>query len=572
MSETSAQQDLFEMNWQALCEHRPALAAQLQSYKNQVKAQSESLGSFAGSESLSQGYKEALILICDGIGSADQISQVIQNCPASTEILVVEKNASRFLESFFHNDLRSCMAEDRFEFAIHLPAERFSVFFRDYLMANERLVLTDRLAHFYDEGSIKKEGAYYLAFAKGLQQAVIELRDVYLAPGEDNIRGLINLSENLDQLSSCADLSQFAGVYQGMAGVILSAGPSLNEHLSFLSKLKGKVVTACTDGALQAVLKSGLEPDFVVSMERVEETAALYSNLPSSFTAPLFCQPVIQPNLFREYKNKKVLCVRDATFGSWLNDKSLRLFLGSTVASMAYQILCTMGCSQIFLLGQDLAYDRDESGASHVQGIDQKVKEATMAIKESRHFCELEGNDGSPIASNQFWKKFKEDLQYLIQSHSVATFNVISASKGAQILGAHRLEPQDFWSTINNAEAGSLSKTLASQMKTTSPWADFNKEGLIQKTFLGLDKIKSAALRLDDEISRFQHHQRALTGNAEEIELYQKKFAVWEEGVKKCFSADGWVFQNFVQCFLIQSTYRSPPHVKIISAIGIELH
>lgn len=163
---------------------------------------------------------------------------------------------------------------------------------------------------------------------------------------------LLNHSHNLDALrDSC----------KGKPAVLVAAGPSLNRGLAELQKIVGRCVLVAADSALAPLLKAGIVPDFVTSIDYLDlnfEKVApfLGDEWPFSLVAMIKTTPLVAKRFPARHL---FLAFADDYPQRWvveaLGIKTLAQN-ASSVAHLSLGLALVMGCDPVIMVGQDLSY------------------------------------------------------------------------------------------------------------------------------------------------------------------------------------------------------------------------
>lgn len=149
--------------------------------------------------------------------------------------------------------------------------------------------------------------------------------------------------------------------------LLVAAGPSLEKVLPKMKELKEKSIIICVDTALRAMLKIGVEPDFIVLTDpqfwAYMHIAGLKS--PSSI---LIADAVSYPAVFR-FSCKKIYM----SFSPFPLSEDLKkcfegkglLESGGSVATVAWSFAVMAGAKKIFTAGLDLSFPKKQT---HIKG------------------------------------------------------------------------------------------------------------------------------------------------------------------------------------------------------------
>ncbi|TGK28823.1 DUF115 domain-containing protein [Leptospira gomenensis] len=165
--------------------------------------------------------------------------------------------------------------------------------------------------------------------------------------------------------------------FSGTPAMLVSAGPSLRSQCEWISKVRDKVFLFSCDTSLKALLKFGIVPDGVITLDAQTHSFFHFMGAESS-NVPLFADLVSFPPILRSQKFSSVVhsvtakyvvdasgeLRREVTAGSQTAEKLLGsvgdIQSGGSVATTAFDVLRNLGCRPIFLVGQDLAYSGRE--------------------------------------------------------------------------------------------------------------------------------------------------------------------------------------------------------------------
>lgn len=242
-----------------------------------------------------------------------------------------------------------------------------------------------------------------------------------------------NLFKNLIYLINSSTVSELKKTLPtDLPAIVVAAGPSLKENIEELKKAKGKAVIFACDRVLDFLLDSGVEPDFVITIDPMKLRE--HFSLRNDVSIPLICTIVANNEILRNHIGQKIFCTSNAfadEIYNLVNKKATNVTISGSVAIVAYSTCVDLGFKRIILVGQDLAYSGD---VSHADG--------TVDKQESRKIVMLEGIDGNMIKSRYDWKEF------VIRYQDLITFNpdveVIDAKqRGARIKGTKVMPLKD---------------------------------------------------------------------------------------------------------------------------------
>ena len=266
-----------------------------------------------------------------------------------------------------------------------------------------------------------------------------------------------NIFKNLKHIEYAMDVSQLFGKFQGMPGIIVSAGPSLKNNVEELKKIKDRAVIVAVDTSLKILKCHDIEPHFVLTLDAQKHSVKHFSGINPKKTI-LIADIVSCPSILNSYKGKKIISttskyyqdpdgnfMRETTpMIDWIEKKCSPLGdvqSGGSVSTSAFDLLLNMGCNPIILIGQDLAYTGREyhcSGTYHNDDWIPKINRflnldsinQNIIRKRSFKYVKSYGGDGLVISDYVFdlYKSWFED-----SAKRVSVEVVNSSNGGARI-------------------------------------------------------------------------------------------------------------------------------------------
>ena len=209
-----------------------------------------------------------------------------------------------------------------------------------------------------------------------------------------------NSLKNLEQTGKRRSLKDFAADYCKKPGpkdfLLIAAGPSLQKVLPKIGLIKKRAVLVCVETALHALLKAGIEPDFIVITDpqyyAYKHIAGLKA--PSSI---LVCPLSVYPAVFR-FKCRQILLCSELFPVSSYFEKELGAFgdlgAGGSVASSAWNLCRMLGAQNIYFAGLDLSYPE---GQTHIKG---SSAEQTYLYGSNRLLPVQASNSSSRFSAN----------------------------------------------------------------------------------------------------------------------------------------------------------------------------
>lgn len=429
-------------------------------------------------------------------------------------IIVIERSLQNIASKISRHDVSEGLSNFEISWIVEEGDEKMSSllhdkFTNDYIAAS----LWDVA---YLEGHHSDQDDDYYAYARRVVAehifAAIEQRNSFSI---DAHHGLINLLSNWRTFQTLPSVDGLRNKFTGVPGILIGAGPSLDRRISALMELQHKAILFCVDSAYPTLLKAGIRPHFVGIVER---PACLYEYFvpqmnkdsePDGHTL-LLVAPFIAPEVISVHRGPVLTMIRDLGIMRWFYPDAHRFFPGASSSHQGLSFLNYIGCHPIVLMGNDLAYDA-KSGLSHTEAMPFK-HEAKEVSKKQSHLRNLmvKGNSGEEITSRSDWKLFITLFEKLIDSEKVDCINVIEENAGARIVGAKRIDPDDF--AVGEGVLGLREMVDDACMK------------------LGVDKMEDEFLDLTvEKLGEYATRCEAVWGAI--FKMYRGEFAAIESGL-----------------------------------------
>ncbi len=225
---------------------------------------------------------------------------------------------------------------------------------------------------------------------------------------------------------------------------IVGAGPSLDEALETLHRIRDRVLLFSCGTSLRPLLRNGLVPDFHCELENVPEVfdvvgeTAQYGDLRRvTLVASATIDPRVPP-LFGD----SILFFRDAVSSTQILGSGYRILPGCapTCVNLGLATALYMGFTRLALFGTDCGVRL--GGKVHADGtIYRDIGMWQDKDRAREHPIELEGNFGGVVRTDWVYDACRLMLTGSIRAHRV---NVVNCSDGALIPGARPCVPESF--------------------------------------------------------------------------------------------------------------------------------
>jgi len=378
----------------------------------------------------------------------------------------------------------------------------------------------------------------------------------------------VNVLDNLHNLVRYQQVSDFNGKFKGIPAIIVSPGPSLKKNISILKKFKDKALIVCVLRALGTLLRENIEPHIVIQIDP--------HNLKTMYTE----WNGAKSNLWEEWLEKNDTSRIKMFVGSiyshpeifdidvknscWMNPSveisnqlPLEIYQykrpGGSVSHTALDLLVSFGCSSIALIGQDLAYSKDDvyidSAATHKKG-------DNVSKRKFGEDIEVEGFDGKPVVTNNVFLHFARLFNIFAEELYETDVKLFNCTEGGLfVAGFNHCKLETFF---ENECCQSIEKKLAEILEKQKISGSTDR-----KSHANMIKFIGKNLLLCEEISRLLKKLHPVTQKAHKDDRDLEKFdKIQNKIVKKMKLNEFYTFALQKDTHILQSGLRAENSVE----------
>lgn len=442
---------------------------------------------------LSMNYGPIVVFMGLGLGyHLDRYFKLLGERLGTREIVVFEKDISLFRLALKMGDFRQVLSQPTIHFFVgESPEETYVKLKTEILSRGNLKIALKSLKVIPLPVNIMLDGEYYQRVLFTLKRAV---RQIMVLTGNDSLDsfvGLENVMNNVEHIFSNPGINTLFGKFEGRPGVLVAAGPSLNKNMHFLHGLRDNALIISCDASLLPLMKKGIRPHLVTSLERTPGVDLFYTGIEDFSGIYFMALPILMPEVLDAFKGRKFIAYRGYSHFDWLEEEKGSVIVGTSVANLCFQILKALGCDPIILIGQDLAYAAD--GDTHVKGNIFGSRNEDIGKKP---VIELEGNDGKPVKSEKAWEIMKYTFEEDIAFYKGTCINATEG--GAKIRGA---EVMPFKEAIEKY----CTEDFKPGLILDEAHSHFIKELNVQEKLVKMKKkAEEGCVLIDDSIQEFQ--------------------------------------------------------------------
>ena len=285
------------------------------------------------------------------------------------------------------------------------------------------------------------------------------------------------------------------GSFEDKPAIIVAAGPSLNEEFDNLKYIKenGLAYIFSVGSAINALIEHGIYPDAACTYDPKESNQFVFDKLIERDinNIPLIFGSSVGFETLEDYPGKMLHMItsQDSITPYFIkNPQNINVILDApSIAVITFQLLRILGCNQIILVGQNLAFQNNKRYAS---GIDYDFVENEISEKEKEDLITVKDVYGNDIQTNEGFNRMRQQLELYI--NIVPDLEVINTTKG----GA-RIEGTVF---INLSEV--IERKLLAKNSVKSNW--FKGEVSYDLLYVKhqVNKLQSEKHRLKKDINK----------------------------------------------------------------------
>ena len=366
-----------------------------------------------------------------GIGNALLYKALLQN-KEHKRIVVFEKELELIFIALCLVDFSQDLYNVRF-CLIHSPNHNSAV--ADFLFN------TGRLALLYRSYDLELNCSFYERYKKDIlnvnsinKQQMISNSMKNGNDPKDALIGIDHFIRHLPKMLTHASLEELLQKRRGKVetAIIVATGPSLDKQLKLLKKYANKASIFCLDASYPVLAKHNIKPDYVLSLERVAATSEFFDNDFKDFDKNVLfiALALTHPKTIEHFERKKVdyiLTPKTLALATDMDIREYHSLSGMSVAHMAFILAAQLKHKNIILIGQDLAFGKDDKGhsKSYSRG-EKKSQEETNRL--AKHIVKAYGGIGT-VKTTEVWYLFKTIFESFFERAKLH-HNIYNATEG----------------------------------------------------------------------------------------------------------------------------------------------
>jgi len=335
---------------------------------------------------------------------------------------------------------------------------------------------------------------------------------------DDSLLGEKNMFENLDEIIENPGIDLLYNKFKGKPAIVVASGPSLKKNLDQLKGLEDKALILSAESTFTILGMNGVKPHIVASLERTMRTKSVFEGFSKEDVKNTYLAacPVIPKEAYEVYEGPRLVVYRHFDHFKWLEIEKGMLDIKHSSANMAFKIAVALGCDPIILVGQDLAFSREDH-STHV-GLHVKGSQQDRYYQDKKVM--VMGNDGEPIETCTSWYKFLKAYDLDVEAYEGRCINATEG--GAYIQGTEVMTLKEAVDTYIKESINPLDIIEAN----TKDFVESDKEAFYKKIdhkiVAAIEKLNVMADYCDEGIALINEHKDTLNGYINKPELTEE--------------------------------------------------
>ena len=228
-------------------------------------------------------------------------------------------------------------------------------------------------------------------------------------------------------------LDHLKDIAQGLDGVVIGAGPSLENDFEILKACSDRALLCAALQALPTLYAGGVKPDLVMLIDQEEAHHHIYEKIPPEWLANISMIYLVcaDKKVVDRYPGTKVPCWTDGGVARTLFPEAFAINPEGNVAVALTKLLHFFGLNRIFFMGQDFGWTEDKSHASGHHAADANIHHETFNITFGKE--KISGKTTTQYVAA--W----QSLRGYIRQNKMPAFNLYGG--GLPILEAETVDP-----------------------------------------------------------------------------------------------------------------------------------
>ncbi|WCT55364.1 DUF115 domain-containing protein [Paenibacillus kyungheensis] len=320
-------------------------------------------------------------------------------------------------------------------------------------------------------------------------------------------------------------IEQLLNSFEGVTAVITASGPSLQEDIEWIERLKSHALVIAAGSSIQALVKNDIQPHMTVIMDGNEINNKVFKD-PKTLEAPLFHTS----SAYYEISGRKH---HDLIYSVMGNDEFSQYLMGlkkeqiaisstPTVAGTAIQAAIRLGATRIIMMGQDLSFPDNKYYADGVGHVEVKHTDVTVQTATQK-ILNVKGTYNLTDSSFLFMKDSLEDI---INAYPSVEF-INTTKNGAVIEGTTWMSIEEAFDMLadQHIEPHPVESLIAKSKSEINGDTKAYVQNKMNYVINDLKEMKKEISEIQKLMNKIEEHSRTKPMKAQKtLELIEQKW------------------------------------------------
>lgn len=257
-----------------------------------------------------------------------------------------------------------------------------------------------------------------------------------------------NTLYNISEFSKYPEIYELENRFKNETAVIVASGPSLQEDVEWLKKIKNHAIVIASGSSIQFFQENNFKPHLVTLLDGGEINDQIFSSDIANQTPLMVASRGYHGVVNKKKKNVVYSLLNQDYFTQYvlgLDAKRNYIRSSYTVVGTAIQTAIILGAKRIILFGQDLSY---HNGNYYAQGVNHSVGEEISSDNLEKKL-KVKNVKGSYNETTLSLMLMKDNIEKLIESHPDVEF-INTTAYGAEIIGTTWAPAKKMYENLKN--------------------------------------------------------------------------------------------------------------------------
>lgn len=183
----------------------------------------------------------------------------------------------------------------------------------------------------------------------------------------DSAPKYLNSWNNIGHLLRDVSINNLFGRFKNIPGILVSAGPSLDNNISFLKELQDYCLIIACDSAFYSLMEQGITPHFIITADVSIYTMRYFIDHYDNDRSFLIYEPMVNPGVFQNRNNKGfVMSFNNHLLNlmAEIMDKVQCINAFGSISCAALILMGKFGIDPIIVIGQDCCFYKEQTHCS----------------------------------------------------------------------------------------------------------------------------------------------------------------------------------------------------------------